>query len=83
MDLFNNYNPPQLPPLGVFVLYVWSIVWKGLALWRAVKHEQRNWFIALLVIHTAGIFDIVYLFFFAKKKLTLDELKGFVTKFNK
>lgn len=83
MDLFQGYNPVAFPPLGVFIIYIWSIVWKGLALWRAVKYEQRNWFIALLILTSAGILDIVYLFFFAKKKMTLQELKGFVTKFNK
>lgn len=82
MDLFQGYNPATFPPLGVFLIYVWSLVWKGLALWRSVKQEQKNWFIALLVIQTAGILDIVYLFFFAKEKLTLAQLKGLVTKFN-
>ena len=83
MDSFLNYASTPLHPFWVFLIYIWSLVWKGLALWRAVKHEQRNWFIALLVIQTAGILDIIYLFFFAKNKLTLDELKGLVTKFNK
>jgi hypothetical protein len=58
-----------------FVLYVWSLLWKGLALWRAGKLGQRNWFVGIIVLNTAGILEIAYLFFFAKKKMTLGELK--------
>jgi hypothetical protein len=58
-----------------FILYLWSLVWKGLALWRAAQLKQRNWFVGILILNTLGILEIVYLFFFAKKKMTLQELK--------
>lgn len=48
------------------ILMLWSLVWKGLALWHSSRREQGWWFIALLVINTAGILEIVYLFGFAK-----------------
>lgn len=76
-------------PLGqsvlVFILSIWSLIWKGVALWRASKQGQRNWFIALLVLNTIGILDIVYLFFFSKKKMTIAEIKHWfaATFFNK
>ena len=54
----------------IFLLYVWSLIWKGIAMWRASKANQRNWFIAILVLNTLGVLEIVYLFFFAKQKLT-------------
>ena len=41
---------------------VWTLFWKGLALWHAVKHEQRGWFLLLLILNTAGIVEIIYLF---------------------
>jgi Family of unknown function (DUF5652) len=47
---------------------IWSIVWKGFALWRAAKNESRIWFVVLLVINTLGILEILYLFVFSKKK---------------
>ncbi|MEK7072894.1 MAG: DUF5652 family protein [Patescibacteria group bacterium] len=50
-----------------FVL-IWSLVWKGLALWKAAHEESKPWFIALLVINTAGILEILYIFVFAKRK---------------
>ena len=57
----------------------------GVALWRSVKEDQRNWFIILLIIHmtfyfTAGIPELIYLFLFAKRKLTLVEIKGWAQR---
>ena len=46
-----------------------------MALWRAAKFGQRNWFIAILVVNAVGILEIVYLFGFAKTKMQLSELK--------
>lgn len=49
----------------LFALAIWSIVWKGVALWIAAKEDQKYWFIALLVLNTAGILEIIYIFFFS------------------
>jgi len=48
-------------PAVIFPLIAWSILWKGLALWRAARLKQLGWYIALLIINTVGIFEIVYL----------------------
>lgn len=56
--------------LGILVLAAWSILWKGLALWRASKRGEKIWFVAILLINTAGILEIVYLFFIAGAKLS-------------
>lgn len=44
------------------LLALWSIPWKGWALWRSARLGQKPWFIALLVLNTAGILEIIYLF---------------------
>lgn len=49
-------------------LLIWVLAWKGLALWKAAENKQKIWFIALLVINTLGILEIVYLFYFSRKK---------------
>lgn len=49
-------NPNILIPL-----IIWSLAWKGLALWRAARLKQIGWYIALLVFNTLGIFEIIYL----------------------
>lgn len=52
----------------LIILLAWSLTWKGFALWRAAKNNSKRWFVALLIINTAGILEILYLFVFGKKK---------------
>ncbi|PIR44025.1 hypothetical protein COV23_02005 [Candidatus Wolfebacteria bacterium CG10_big_fil_rev_8_21_14_0_10_31_9] len=49
------------------VLMVWSIIWKGLALWKAAKNGSIKWFIVLLVVNTMGILEILYIYVFSKR----------------
>ncbi len=53
-------------PFLLVLLMVWSLFWKGLALWHSAKRGQGWWFVALLVLNTAGILEIVYLFLVLK-----------------
>jgi len=71
----NNFLIPQIPSLLLFAAFLWTLLWKGIALWRAANLKQKNWFIAILVLNTLGILELVYLFYFAKKRLTIQELK--------
>ncbi|HVY35916.1 MAG TPA: DUF5652 family protein [Candidatus Paceibacterota bacterium] len=48
------------------LMVIWSIIWKGFALWRAAHKEEKGWFIALLIVNTIGILDILYLYVFSK-----------------
>lgn len=50
------------------LLIVWSIVWKGLALWHSATRHKGRWFVVLLVLNTAGILEIIYLFGVLKLK---------------
>ena len=52
---------------GMLLLVVWTLYWKYQALWHAAKHDYKWWFIALLIINTAGILEILYLYVFSKK----------------
>ncbi|HKC04884.1 MAG TPA: DUF5652 family protein [Patescibacteria group bacterium] len=47
-------------------LLVWSLFWKGWALWKAAKNDSKGWFVALLLINTLGILDILYIYVFGK-----------------
>jgi hypothetical protein len=60
--LNNILQVPLNAQLWYVVLFAWSIVWKGLALWRAAHKEQKWWFMAFLVINTLGILEIIYLY---------------------
>jgi methionyl-tRNA synthetase len=57
-------------PVVLATVVIWSVIWKGLALWRAARAQQPAWFVALLVVNTAGLLEIVYLLFFAPRLST-------------
>jgi len=51
-----------------FIIIIWTLFWKGYSLWIASKNDQKKWFVALLIFNTIGILEIIYIFYFAKKK---------------
>jgi hypothetical protein len=70
MEQFNMLftNSFGISPLVVGIVAIWVLFWKGCSLWIAGKKDQKWWFVALLVLNTLGILEIVYIFFIAKKK---------------
>ena len=49
------------------LLILWSLIWKGIALWKSARLSHKKWFIVLLVINTVGILEICYIYFIASK----------------
>jgi len=49
------------------VALLWVLPWKGVALWKAARANSLPWFIALLIINTMGLLEIIYIFIFYKK----------------
>ena len=47
------------------LVVIWSLIWKGLALWKSARRDDLWWFIAIIVINTCGILEIIYIFFIA------------------
>ena len=45
----------------IAAIAIWTITLKGFALWHSARNYQRGWFIALLVINTFGILELIYL----------------------
>lgn len=52
----------------LLLIILWSFPWKGVALWKAAKANDKWWFIPLLIINTVGILEILYIFIFSKRK---------------
>jgi methionyl-tRNA synthetase len=50
------------------VFIIWSLSWKAVALWFSARNYQRNWFIVLFILETAGILPIIYLVWFRRDK---------------
>lgn len=68
MQQFSIPSPEILIPL-----FIWSLAWKGFALWRAARKAQKGWFVALLAINTLGILEIIYLLTAGKRESTQDQ----------
>ena len=71
MPIFNQFMQTYGWPavVALIILLIWSAIWKGIALWKAAGNKDLKWFIALLVINTVGILEILYIYVFSKKKL--------------
>ena len=51
----------------LLILAIWTIPWKGYALWLAAKRNESIWFIVMLILNTIGILEIFYIFRITKK----------------
>ncbi|MDP2734604.1 MAG: DUF5652 family protein [bacterium] len=55
-------------PFVLLGLALWTIPWKAVALWRAAQARERKWFVALLLVNTLALLEILYIFVFSKKR---------------
>jgi len=67
-EFFPNFPETIMGISGavVGVLVLWSLAWKGFALWRAARRNDKTWFFVLLFVNTLGILEIIYYFVIAK-----------------
>jgi hypothetical protein len=52
----------------LLAIMIWATPWKGVALWQAAKNGHKKWFVVLLIFNTLALLEIIYIFYFAKKK---------------
>lgn len=57
-----------LASIAFLVVIVWSLFWKGMALWKAAQRGSMVWFIVLLIVNTLGILEILYLYVFSREQ---------------
>lgn len=57
----------------VIIAALWTIPWKGVALWKSSKNGHKIWFIVLFLINTLALLEIIYIFFFADRKTLASE----------
>lgn len=41
---------------------------KAIALWKSARNNQLYWFIAIAIINSIGIFPLIYIFIFQKRR---------------
>ena len=66
-DFFNKLSNFQVSAI-IVVCVIWELIWKGFALWKAAKNNQKVWFICLIILNTIGILPIVFLLLNRTKK---------------
>jgi hypothetical protein len=54
-------------PWVVALITLWTLPWKGVALWKAARRQEKWWFIAILIINSLAVLEILYIFLFSKK----------------
>lgn len=64
----------------IYLVLVWTLFWKGMALWKSAKRDQLAWFIVILILNTFGILPLLYVLFFRDKKKEEKSEKKIVKK---
>ena len=59
---------PLSPEILIAAALLWSVPWKGVALWKAARNNQMGWFAVLMLINTLAVLEIIYIAFFQKDK---------------
>lgn len=65
------------------IIFIWSFVWKLIALWMSARKKHVAWFIILGIVNTIGILEILYIFIFHKlgiKEKQIEQVKSRVAK---
>jgi hypothetical protein len=68
MDFISN---PQFFVILIWcaiILFIWDVVWKGFALWKAARNNHIAWFVCIMIFNTVGILPIIYLLLNRTKK---------------
>lgn len=52
-------------PWVIILILLWTLPWKGAALWRAARRGHIGWFLTLIILNTFAVLDILYIFIFS------------------
>ena len=67
--IINRMETLLTHPLILLLIVLWTLPWKGVALWRAARLYHKWWFVALLILNTLAILEIIYIFFVVPKTI--------------
>jgi hypothetical protein len=76
MNSYNGFGPGSFIGFGLFglgmgllglLIIAIVLVLKGYSLWYAARRGEKGWFIALLIVNTFGILELIYLYFIVGK----------------
>lgn len=66
----------------ILILLAWTMPWKAVALWKASHRNDKVWFIAIFLVNTLALLEILYIFFFSKPERLTQWRKWFKFKKN-
>ena len=46
----------------IILLIIWELYWKANALWLAAQYNDKLFFLSILIINSAGILPLYYLY---------------------
>ncbi len=78
--LFDIYQRPFWFIIALLIVGVWTLIWKGIGLWYSAKHQQKGWFITILIIDSLGLLPIIYLLWFKPEEKEESEEIGTVKR---
>jgi len=55
--------------LIIIIAVIWTLPWKGFALWKSARRGDGIWFVILLLVNTLAILEILYIFIFSERKV--------------
>ena len=61
--------------VAIILYSIYVLVLKGIALWKSARNSHKYWFIAILIINLFGIPELLYIFYFSKKQVSLSIFK--------
>lgn len=78
-----DFKIPDLG-IGIFIVILWEVFWKGIGLWRSAKKGHLTWFIAILLINLFGVIPIFYLWRTKQLEDAIKDVQNFFkSKFKK
>lgn len=73
-----NWTMPDLG-IGIFILVLWEMFWKGVGLWKSAKKGDLVWFIAIFLVNFFGLIPIFYLWRSKQLEPAFADIKNFFT----
>ena len=62
--------------LFLTLVVIWTLPWKGVALWKAAGLKDKLWFVIILILNTLAVLEILYIFIISKRKSLLASSGG-------
>ncbi|MDP3953526.1 MAG: DUF5652 family protein [bacterium] len=64
-QVFGDLSQDEL--MLLILVQLWDLIWKGFALWKAARKKDIFWFVLLILINSAGLLPVFYLFYISEK----------------